>query len=168
MIAVSGRVGLPLERRSNARRCAMKKSPERVIADRARAARSASAEVSDLLDRSGEDADLKVTIAGRDGERALVLPRAAVESLVEVLDALGDGREPSVVPMNTELTTGEVAGLLGVSRQYAVRLLDDGRLPFRRVGNRRRVPLRAVLRYLREDDRRRVAGLRELASTTVS
>lgn len=146
----------------------MERSPERVVADRARVARSAAGELSDLLAGVGDDVDVKVTVTGRDGERALSLPRAAVESLVEVLEALGNGREPSVVPTNAELSTGEVAGLLGVSRQYAVRLLDDGRLPFRRVGNRRRVPLRAVLAYLREDDRRRVGGLRELADATLS
>ena len=146
----------------------MTRSPERVVADRARSARTASREVRDLLEGAPADVELKATIVGRDGEHSLLLPRAAIELLVEVLDALGDGREPSVVPMNTELSTGEVAGLLGVSRQYAVRLLDDGRLPFRRVGNRRRVPLRDVVRYLREDDSRRVERLRELADATVS
>ena len=146
----------------------MTRSPERVVADRARSARTASREVRDLLEGVPADVELKATIVGRGGEHSLLLPRAAIELLVEVLDALGDGRQPSVVPMNTELSTGEVAGLLGVSRQYAVRLLDDGRLPFRRVGNRRRVPLRDVVRYLREDDSRRVERLRELADATVS
>ncbi|MGH9116699.1 MAG: excisionase family DNA-binding protein [Acidimicrobiales bacterium] len=89
-------------------------------------------------------------------------------SLVEVLEALGDGREPSVVPMAKELSTGEVASLLGVSRQYTVRLLDDGRLPYRRVGNRRRVQLRDALAYMREDNRRRVDGLREAAAASLS
>lgn len=146
----------------------MERSPERVVADRARAARSAAGELSDLLAGVESDADLKVTVAGPDGERTLSVPRTAIASLVEVLEALGKGLEPSVVPVNVELSTGEVANLLGVSRQYAVRLLDDGRLPFRRVGNRRRVPVRAVLAYLREDDRRRIDDLRELAAVTLS
>lgn len=140
-------------------------SQERAIADRARAARLASAEMRAVLADGGE---LEMSVANGADERLMLLPREAAELLVEVLDALGDGREPSVVPMSKELTTGEVASLLGVSRQYAVRLLDDGRLPYRRVGNRRRVPLRAVLRYLREDDGRRVQGLRDLADATVS
>lgn len=142
-------------------------SQERAIADRARVARLASAEVRAVLADGVED-ELKMSVASGADERFMLLPREAAELLVEVLDALGDGRESSVVPMSKELTTGEVASLLGVSRQYAVRLLDDGRLPYRRVGNRRRVPLRAVLRYLREDDGRRVQGLRDLADATVS
>lgn len=87
---------------------------------------------------------------------------------MELLEALGWGRQPSVVPMAKELSTGELASLLGVSRQYAVRLLDEGRLPFRRVGNRRRVRLSDAVRYLREDDRRRAASLAEVAEATLT
>ena len=63
--------------------------------------------------------------------------------------------------MAKELSTGEIASLLGVSRQYVVRLIDDGRLPCRRVGNRRRVRSDEALRYLREDNRRRAQRLRD-------
>jgi excisionase family DNA binding protein len=38
------------------------------------------------------------------------------------------------------LSTGEVAGLLGVSRQHVVDLCDRGDLIFVRVGSHRRVP----------------------------
>jgi len=120
-----------------------------------------------LLDQSIADEELKAILIGSDGERTVTLPRAALGYLVEVLEALGDGREPSVVPMAKELSTGEVASLLGVSRQYTVRLLDDGRLPYRRVGNRRRVQLRDALAYLREDNRRRVEGLRDVADASL-
>jgi excisionase family DNA binding protein len=67
-----------------------------------------------------------------------------------------------VVPSDRELTTGDVASLLGVSRQYAVRLVDDGRLPSHRVGNRRRVFLTDALAYLRSDDQRRARRLRQV------
>jgi excisionase family DNA binding protein len=83
--------------------------------------------------------------------------------LVEILEAFGDGQDPSVLPMAKELSSGELAGLLGVSRQYAVRLLDDGRIPYRRVGNRRRVLVGDALRYLRDDNRRRVERFRDQA-----
>ncbi len=140
---------------------------QRAEVQRARLARAAAAELESFL-RSDDESDLKVTVAGRAGDRTAVVPRAAVELLVETLAALGRGGEPSVVPMAKELSTGEVAGLLGLSRQYVVRLLDDGRLPFRRVGNRRRVRLSDALRYLREDDRRRAKRLAEVAETTLT
>ena len=137
---------------------------QRATVEQARRARAAVAELEAFL-RSDDERELKVTVAGQSGDRSAVVPRAAIELLVEVVDALGRGQQPSVVPMARELSTGEVAGLLGVSRQYVVRLLDDGRLPCRRVGNRRRVQLGDALRYLREDDRRRAEQLAEVATT---
>ena len=140
---------------------------QRGAVERARRAREAAVELEAFL-RSDDERELKVTVAGRDGDRTAVVPRDAVELFVEIIDALGRGQQPSVVPMAKELSTGEVGSLLGVSRQYVVRLLDDGRLPFRRVGNRRRVQLRDALRYLRDDDRRRVARLAEVAESTIT
>ncbi len=143
-------------------------SDERRAIERARVARTAAGEVQALLLEDAADTELKLVISGPQGDRAIALPRAAVELLTEVLEALGDGREPTVVPFARDLSTGEVANLLGVSRQYVVRLLDDGRLPFSRVGNRRRIALSDALKYLRADDRRRVDGLRAIAESSVS
>jgi excisionase family DNA binding protein len=142
-------------------------SGQRAVIERARLARAAASELESLL-RESDERDLKLAVAGRSGDRTVVVPRSAVEMLTEILEALGQGREPSVVPMAKELSTGEVAGLLGVSRQYTVRLLDEGRIPFRRVGNRRRVRLSDALRYLREDNRRRAERLGEMADATVT
>ena len=145
----------------------MTRTSEKERLGRSRIARASASDLEQLLIESSV-ADWKIVVSSPTGERAVVVPRAALERLAEVLEALGNGNEPSVVPMATELSTGELAELLGVSRQYAVRLLDDGRLPFRRVGNRRRVALADALAYLRFDDKRRQEGLRDLATTLIS
>lgn len=59
----------------------MERSPERVVADRARAARSAAGELSDLLVGVGNDVDLKVTVARPDGERTLSAVLAGVDAV---------------------------------------------------------------------------------------
>ncbi len=129
---------------------------------RAKAARSAATELQEYLDSLPlSEPEVKVILASGSGERSFVLPRAALDRTIEVLESLGDGQEPSVLPMVKELSTGDVASLLGVSRQYVVRLIDDGRLPCRKVGNRRRVRVDEALRYLREDNRRRAQRLRD-------
>lgn len=140
---------------------------QRAAIQRAELARLAASELESFL-QAEDDEELKITVAGRSGDQVVTVPRSAVGMLVELLEALGWGRELSVVPMARELSTGELASLLGVSRQYAVRLLDEGRLPFRRVGNRRRVRLGDAVRYLSEDDRRRAASLAEIAEATLT
>jgi excisionase family DNA binding protein len=130
---------------------------------RAREARAAVADLEAYLEGlAASDADVKVSLPGWSGDRVVTVPRVALDRLVEVLGSLGDGQEPSVLPVAKELSTGDVANLLGVSRQYVVRLIDDGRLPCRKVGNRRRVRVDEALRYLREDNRRRAQGLRDV------
>jgi excisionase family DNA binding protein len=130
--------------------------------ERARAARGAAGDLDRYLAGfTANDDEVKMVLP--DGGPMMVVPRRALELLVEILEAFGDGQDPSVLPMAKELSSGELAGLLGVSRQYAVRLLDDGRIPYRRVGNRRRVLVGDALRYLRDDNRRRVERFRDQA-----
>ncbi len=129
---------------------------------RAHEARSAADELAMVLEAvPTSEGDVKLSLPGLAGDRTVTVPRVALDRLLEVLESLGDGHEPSVLPTAKELSTGEVANLLGVSRQYVVRLIDDGRLPCRKVGNRRRVRVDEALRYLRDDQRRRATRLRD-------
>lgn len=130
---------------------------------RARVARSASEVFSTALGVTPAlDGDLKLTVAGQGSTWTAPIPREALVRFIEILDALGDGEEPSVLPSLKELSTGEVASLLGVSRQYVVRLVDSGRIPSRRVGNRRRIRVDEALRYMREDTHQRAERYRDL------
>lgn len=141
------------------------RSEQRRRVERARAARAAAQALEEFLatfDSEEDEGDDEVKLTLPTGEE-LLIPRRAAELLTELLEALGDGQEPSVLPKAMELSTGEVAALLGVSRQYVTRLLDEERIPSRRAGTHRRVLASDALRYRREDDRRRARRLRELA-----
>ena len=69
----------------------------------------------------------------------------------------------TVLPQNAELTTQEVADYLNVSRPYVVKLIEEEKLPARKVGTRRRVAFDDLLRFDEQQRARQRAALDELA-----
>jgi excisionase family DNA binding protein len=70
------------------------------------------------------------------------------------------------VPVGKEMTTQQAADLLNVSRQYLVRLLDEGRLPHTKIGRHRRVRIEDVLSFKDQRDRERKASLDALSQVS--
>ena len=100
---------------------------------------------------------------GKGGE-LISFPAAALKLLVIILSQMAQGNAVTLMPVHAELTTQEAADLLNVSRPFLVNLLEEQRIPFRRVGTRRRVLAKDVLSYKENIDRKRLEVLAELAS----
>lgn len=103
-----------------------------------------------------------VQLVGEDPKEGLTnmsVPALAVRVLADVLDELADGNAVAVAPVQAELTSQQAADLLNVSRPYLIKLLDGEQIPYRRVGNRRKILLSHLLEYQRRDEahRRQVA-----------
>lgn len=105
------------------------------------------------------------TFVDADG-RTLHVPDSVFVVLARVIEVLARGDAVTVVPVGRELTTQQAANLLNVSRQYLVRLLEEGRLPFHRTGTHRRVRLDDLLAFKARRDLDRDAALDAL--TTLS
>ena len=93
----------------------------------------------------------------------IAIPSGALRLLVDMLTQLGQGRDVTLLPQNAELTTQEVADYLNVSRPYVVKLIEEQKLPARKVGTRRRVALEDLLRFDEQQRARQRAALDELA-----
>lgn len=75
------------------------------------------------------------------------MPTSALRLLAEVLDEIGQGHEVVLSSVARELSTQEAADLLNVSRPFPVGLLEQGEIPFHRVGNRRRIRYDDLVEY---------------------
>ncbi len=93
----------------------------------------------------------------------IILPASAIHLLVNVLKEMAKGNTVTMIPTQTELTTQQAAELLNVSRPFLVGLLDEGAIPFRKVGTHRRILFKDVQQYKEQNQAERRKALDQLA-----
>lgn len=118
--------------------------------------------VADALERVEAGERVQVIV----GDTRQELSPDVGRMLLALLDAVGRGASIDLSVLPAELTTGQVADLLGTSRPTVVKLIDAGELPATRVGTRRRVALADALAYRDRARTRRSEGLAEIVSVS--
>jgi excisionase family DNA binding protein len=103
----------------------------------------------------------RAKLVGPTGDE-ITLPASLFEVLERAVRDLTAGEVLAIVPIHAEMTTNQAADLLNVSRQYLVRLLDRGEIPFTRTGTHRRIKFGDLMAYKEGRDNRRRKGLDEL------
>jgi excisionase family DNA binding protein len=106
---------------------------------------------------------LQITDAGRE-VTTLDVPPSASALIRALLKELADGKAVAVVADDAEITTQQAADLLHVSRPFVVGMVEKGMLPARNVGKQRRLLLKDVLAYKRDNEAKRRGALRELTA----
>ncbi len=97
-----------------------------------------------------EDSDLDVPCLQDGTGKKIPVPKEIFDVLIQVSQAMREGKAVSVVPVSMTLTTSQAADMLGVSRQTLVRLLEKGSIPFERPSRHRKIRLTDLLAYKRQ------------------
>ena len=105
----------------------------------------------------------RAALIGPSGEE-IPVPDSVHEVLVEAVHALAHGLGVTVMPVGAELTTQQAADMLNVSRPHLVGLLEDGEIPFYKVGTHRRILIEDVENYKAKRDRERTSKLKRLSA----
>lgn len=92
----------------------------------------------------------KVDIEIEGSNDKIVLPLNALKLLEEILKNMSQGKIISIVPVATEVTTQKAAEILGCSRPHLIKILEEGRIPYTKVGRHRRIMLEEVVSYKRK------------------
>jgi len=80
------------------------------------------------------------------GEK-IKLPIRALSLLGKILKAMSQGKPISIVPVATEVTTQSAAEMLNCSRPHLVKLLEEGKIEYTKVGKHRRIKFEDVMKY---------------------
>lgn len=128
-----------------------------------RLAEESSRRLARLLGKRRRHLRLSVQ-ADDEVEQSVAIPVPAFRLLAEILTHMAQGNAVTLMPVHTELTTQQAADLLSVSRPFLIRLIEEGRIPFRKVGSHRRIRLDDLMAYKRTIDQDRLKALEELAA----
>lgn len=122
----------------------LSKKPSKL--DQKIASESYNALASVLKQLNSEEPEIEI----EETSEKIKIPLSALKLLGDILKAMGQGKLISLVPIATEVTTQAAAEILGCSRPYLVKLLEDGKIAFTKVGKHRRIKLDDVMHYRKQ------------------
>jgi len=112
----------------------------------------------------GRRSSVRIQLLDDDEADTVAVPASALRLFLHLLTEMSQGNAVTLIPSHAELTTQQAADLLNVSRPYVVKLLKDGKIPFRTVGKYRRVRFDDVMAFKRKDDEARAKVLDQLTA----
>ena len=90
------------------------------------------------------------------------IPLKALKLMADILKEISKGNPISIVPIATEMTTQAAAEFLGCSRPYVVKMLEENKMPYTKVGKHRRIKFEDVAEYKRKMKSRQKSHIQRL------
>jgi len=95
-------------------------------------------------------------------EEKIRIPISVLKLLAKILKEISNGKLVSIVPVAKEITTQTAADLLGCSRPHIVQLLEEGKMPYTKVGKHRRIKYEDLISFKKEMKERQRKKIQEL------
>ncbi len=100
-----------------------------------------------------EQAEIEI----KETQDKIVVPLSALKLFSGILKAMSQGKSVSIVPIATEVTTQKAAEILGCSRPHLVKLLEEGKIQYTKIGKHRRILFEDIIEYknqMKKDQKR--------------
>jgi len=88
-----------------------------------------------------------VKIKIQESGEFVTVPRKALDLLFNILSNMAEGKSISLVPSDSEVSTQQAADMLNASRPHIVKLLEQGLIPYKKIGSHRRILLEDLMAY---------------------
>lgn len=103
-----------------------------------------------------------IEFAVKEDGTTFQLPVSALDSIETILKNLSEGKNSEIVSEIQYLTTQQAADYLDVSRPFVVRLMEAGKLPYKKVGRHRRVLFSDLKNYEEKQQQIALGKLKKL------
>jgi excisionase family DNA binding protein len=127
-------------------------------------AKDSSTMLADFLNEETQPLTLRIENGQTGHQMQTTVPAGAVRVLAEVLGLMAQGNLVTLIPMEAELSTQQAAELMGVSRPFFIKLLEAGKLPYRKVGEHRRIRYQDLEAFMEAERVARHAALDEMTA----
>jgi excisionase family DNA binding protein len=95
------------------------------------------------------------------------IPEVLFQHFARIVRLMSERKAIVMLPEDELFTTQAAANYLGMSRQFFVNLLENGEMPFHRVGSHRRVTFKDLLEYEKKRDRKRRESMDQLTDEVI-
>jgi excisionase family DNA binding protein len=116
---------------------------------------------------SSKQTEIEIEI--EETNEKLQIPLRALKFLGDILKAMSQGKPVSIVSVATEVTTQRTAEILGCSRPHLVKLLEEGKIEYTKVGKHRRLKFEDVIKFkeqMKKDQKQHLIDIMNLDDET--
>jgi excisionase family DNA binding protein len=87
-----------------------------------------------------------VVTVGKNGT-AVSVPTQALSQLYAIIGNMAEGKSITILSSDELISTQQAAEILDFSRPHVVKLLEEGKIPYQKVGTHRRIKITDVIAY---------------------